>query len=68
MKLTKYWAQTSNISFNLVGRGVPDYSDEDEDFSSGNDEGEVEGSDSEPVIDERRRGRKNKIIGNVRVC
>ncbi|XP_065211637.1 phosphofurin acidic cluster sorting protein 2 isoform X2 [Planococcus citri] len=49
-----------------AGRGVPDYSDEDEDFSSGNDEVEVEGSDSEPVIDERRRGRKNKMNGNVR--
>lgn len=50
-----------------VGRGVPDFSDEEEDYSSGNDDGEGEGSDSEPMIDERRRGRKNKMNGNVRV-
>lgn len=51
-----------------VCRGMPDYSDEEEDFSSGNEdgEGEGEGSDSEPMIDERRRGRKNKMNGNVR--
>ncbi len=48
-------------------RGVNDFSDEEEDFSSGNDEGEGEGSDSEPMIDERRRGRKTKMNGNVRV-
>lgn len=51
----------------IVGRGVPDFSDEEEDFSSGNDDGEGEGSDSEPMIDERRRGRNNKMNGNVRV-
>lgn len=56
------------MKLHVAGRGLPDYSDEDDDFSSGNDEGEGEGSDSEPVIDERRRGRKNKISGNVRVC
>lgn len=50
-----------------VGRGVADFSDEEEDFSSGNDDGEGEGSDSEPMIDERRRGRKTKMNGNVRV-
>ncbi|XKL59621.1 hypothetical protein PGB90_000637 [Kerria lacca] len=49
-----------------VGRGVPDYSDEEEDFSSGNEDGEAEGSDSEPMIEECRRGRKNKMNGNVR--
>lgn len=51
----------------IVGRGVPDYSDEEEDFSSGNEDGEAEGSDSEPMIEECRRGRKNKMNGNVRV-
>lgn len=51
----------------LVCRGMQDYSDEEEDFSSGNEDGEGEGSDSEPMIDERRRGRKNKMNGNVRV-
>lgn len=53
--------------FSPLDRVTADYSDEDEDFSSGNDEVEVEGSDSEPMADDRRRGRKSKINGNVRV-
>lgn len=53
-------------------RGV-DFSDEDEEFASSQDEGEgeVEGSDSEPMLDESgRRGRKSqrvKIPTNARV-
>lgn len=60
----------------LVGdpsdRGV-DYSDEDEEFASSQDEneGEVEGSDSEPMLDDSgRRARKTqrvKMPANARV-
>ena len=44
---------------------VADFSDEDEEFSS-NEEGEGEGSDFEPMLDERR-SRKSKIPVNARV-
>lgn len=46
--------------FNFVGRGH-DYSDEDEEFSSGE-----EASDSEPTLEDRRR-KKNIATGNARV-
>lgn len=53
---------------------VVDYSDDDEEFASSQDEneGEVEGSDSEPMLDESgRRTRKTqrvKMQTNARVC
>lgn len=43
-----------------AGRGQ-DFSDEDEEFSSGE-----EGSDSDPTLEERRR-KKNITTGNARV-
>jgi len=43
-----------------IGRGQ-DYSDEDEEFSSGE-----EASDSEPTLEDRRR-KKNIATGNARV-
>lgn len=45
---------------NCVGRGH-DYSDEDEEFSTGED-----ASDSEPTLDNRRR-KQNIATGNARV-
>lgn len=44
----------------FVGRGQ-EYSDEDEEFSSGE-----EASDSEPTLEDRRR-KKNIATGNARV-
>lgn len=44
----------------FVGRGQ-EFSDEDEDFSSGE-----EASDSEPTLEDRRR-KKNIATGNARV-
>lgn len=48
------------INSNYVGRGQ-EYSDEDEEFSSGE-----EASDSEPTLEDRRR-KKNITTGNARV-
>jgi len=48
------------ICSKCIGRGQ-DYSDEDEEFSSGE-----EASDSEPTLEDRRR-KKNIASGNARV-
>lgn len=48
------------ISIIFLGRGH-EYSDEDEEFSSGE-----EASDSEPTLEDRRR-KKNIATGNARV-
>lgn len=45
-------------------RLCPEYSDEEEEFSS---EGEAEGSDSEPTPDMHRRKSRAKIPANARV-
>lgn len=50
------------MKYHCVGR-VAEFSDEDEEFSS-NEEGE--GSDSEPMLEERR-ARKAKMPVNARV-
>lgn len=45
-------------------RLCPEYSDEEEEFSS---EGEAEGSDSEPTLEMHRRKSRAKIPANARV-